>query len=239
MKKIILSILMVCLFPIVSTASDQSFKNSEEFGDWVSNYYKEPSVQRVLPAFHYFGRPEVFKRSSMIPLSFFFSSIFKKQPELLKPFFESMKSERSKEKLYMAIMTLILTDSDESNKLLEKIDLTWQLDRVMVESVQRGLKENIPDILDKPVDNPVMLDVMWAIFSATGEEKPIKRIISILHLEKNGKAKEVVLAGAARWSLGSKMKQDKRVLEIAERHVHEIDGINKKILLEVIESVKQ
>lgn len=83
------------------------------------------------------------------------------------------------------------------------------------------------------VNNPATLDMLWGYFLATGDEKPIRRIVSALDLSKHAGAldkfktsektdqnrKEAYLDvtfQAARWSLESNSRQHPQVLKYCE-----------------------
>ena len=100
--------------------------------------------------------------------------------------------------------------------------------------LERWSEKESPNILDLKVDGPHKLDMLWGYFMATGEEAPIRRIVSGLQLSKySGAAKRFkesektdedrrkawldATFQAARWSLTANCKQHPKALEHCER----------------------
>jgi tetratricopeptide (TPR) repeat protein len=83
------------------------------------------------------------------------------------------------------------------------------------------------------ISSPTILDILWANFFATGDERFVKRIMSILPWFGQGNAGKTLLAGTAKWSLTCNAHQHKRVLQICQRE-RENQPALKKVLSEVI-----
>ena len=58
------------------------------------------------------------------------------------------------------------------------------------------------------------LDCLWGEFLATGDQEPVKKIISVLGKPETGM--NILLVGAANWSLGSNAQQHEKVYEIIQ-----------------------
>ena len=84
--------------------------------------------------------------------------------------------------------------------------------------------ETPPDLLERDIDDPVMLDVLWMHYFATGELRAVRRIVSVLEYmsdygaaesfqetaqtdEDRARATRDAMFQAASWSLGSLMEE--------------------------------
>lgn len=63
---------------------------------------------------------------------------------------------------------------------------------------------------------------------------PVRRIISSLHLLKDGHGMDIAVGGAAQWSLASNAVQHRRVYEICREELKKSDGSTKEMLEEII-----
>jgi hypothetical protein len=86
-----------------------------------------------------------------------------------------------------------------------------------------------------PIESPDVLDMLWVAFMASGDEKYVIQVISVLpYSTVKGNIPRLLVGGSARWSLTSNAIQHKRVLDICmsqlEKQPHEV----KEILSEVI-----
>ncbi len=105
-----------------------------------------------------------------------------------------------------------------------------------------------PDILSEPVASPAVLDMLWAMFMASGDERYVQKIIGVLpwlneegaaeRIEK-GAAERMLIGGAARWSLTSNAFQHDRVLQICRAEVERQPEEVRVVLREVIQSAEQ
>jgi tetratricopeptide (TPR) repeat protein len=75
--------------------------------------------------------------------------------------------------------------------------------------------------------------MLWGSFFATGDERYVKHIMSILPWFGQGNAEKTLLAGTAQWSLTCNAYQHKRVLQICEKERINQPAL-KKALSEVI-----
>ncbi len=91
----------------------------------------------------------------------------------------------------------------------------------------------VPDVLAAPIHDPAMLDAMWAYYFATGDARPVRRVVSALeHMSDYGaidrfrqsaqtdedrrRAMNDAIFRAASWSLGSLMQQHPPLLALCE-----------------------
>ncbi len=82
------------------------------------------------------------------------------------------------------------------------------------------LDQEPADFATLPVSSPAALDYLWACFLATGETRFVDRIMTALPPKHQsfddpefGDIQDILLAGAARWSLASNAFQHPRVLK--------------------------
>jgi len=89
------------------------------------------------------------------------------------------------------------------------------------------------------------LDFLWAEFMATGEELPVKKIISALDYKmpsEGHKATEedltkIMVFGSAQWSLKSNAEQHQRVYDILEEEADSSKGMIKENLLNILKEL--
>jgi hypothetical protein len=91
-----------------------------------------------------------------------------------------------------------------------------------------------PDVLRRGPDEPALLDVWWAIYFATGEPQPVRKVISALEYltdvgaaaafresrqtdEDRARAQRDAMFQAASWSLGSLMQAHAPLRAMCER----------------------
>lgn len=189
--------------------------------DWMTFYYKSPSPERFVNEFRAMTAAGVFENENSQP-SFiaFLSQVMAQNPKKterwLKEFEDLDESQR----------TVILAAAWYSDTKAAKA--------YFKEKQLENWAEQIPtDILEMKVDNPRTLDMLWGHFMATGEQAPIRRIVSAFQLsEYSGAAKRYreskqteqdkkeawydATFQAAQWSLKANCKQHPKVLEYCE-----------------------
>ncbi len=93
--------------------------------------------------------------------------------------------------------------------------------------------------LNKPASKPGDLDVLWAVFMATGDESPVNMIIDVLARPLPGKGmpgsvEALLMNGAAKWSLALNARQHPRVKSIVTQRASSAEGLLRQGLDEVL-----
>ncbi len=162
--------------------ADLNFKSDNEFGEWMTFYYQSPSPERIPGALAYFSDSPLYKTNVTMPTVAFFSAIFKKDSVSMQKTFDKILLDGSDNEKIMLINVLSLTNNSESKALLERAKSAWQSERLQG-IVARQMSRPPDDLYSIPVDSPQALDMLWASFFATGDDLPVQRIISVLHLQ--------------------------------------------------------
>ncbi len=105
----------------------------------------------------------------------------------------------------------------------------------MKRKVLEGIIDDAKNFISPSPNSAQDLDYLWAEFMATGEEGPVKKIIKVLGYPQKGM--NIVLTGAAEWSLTSNAKQHSKVYSIIKEESVSATGQVKEKLLKILESV--
>ncbi|WP_158970878.1 hypothetical protein [Paraglaciecola sp. L3A3] len=186
---------------------------------WLTNYYKSPAQQEFV------SQVKKLSQSGMLSdgkhqqsLAVFLSRILVANPKQTHQWLSTLSvlNQKDRQTLHYAAW---LADTDESKAYLQLVDAQYLLDSKAINYLEIDIK------------SPKTLDNLWYYFFATGEAAPIKRIVSALNYaeysgalkayktsektnEDERKAKLDVIFQAARWSIGSNVKQHPKVAEI-------------------------
>ncbi len=71
-------------------------------------------------------------------------------------------------------------------------------------------------VLISPISSSKVLDDLWGYYRTSKDPKAVERIISVLHLNEDGHGMEIVVGGAARWSLTKKLSATKKYIQYAK-----------------------
>ncbi len=232
-----LAVLVFSIFMVSLSFAVAGFKSTEEFGSWMTNYYLKPEPEKTASAIEYFSDSSLYKSNATLPTAAFFSALFKKDSVLMKKTFNEVETGGSENAKIMIINVLSLTHTPEAKELLERVRETWKSERFQG-LVARQLARPHEDLYSVAVRSPQVLDMLWGAFFATGEDVPVKRVISVIHLEQDGHGEERVIGGTANWSLGSNAKQHRRVLEICREEAKKAQGATKELLEKIIKEAE-
>jgi hypothetical protein len=156
------------------TGSKKSFKDGEELGKFSQTYYRQPNPARLLPSLQFFvadqtqhsrqGQGEIFAA--------FLSAAAKADPLAAQDFRTRIAAQPP---LTRALGLLILRSAG--------FDISSVLNTLSAEDQQKFLSLTpLQDPYDLTPTRDLFqhLDMMWAVFGATGELKPVKTIASAL-----------------------------------------------------------
>ncbi len=227
---------MVAAFFLTAPAglcADEGFNSDGEFWEWVTYYYRDPAPEKIPAAITYFSGSPLYQSNANMPMVAFFSALFRKDPSLTRNAFNEISAKGSENAKIMMVNALSLTNDPVGRAMLGEAKNVWR-SKQLEEIIERQLSLPPVDLYGIDVNSPLVLDMLWASFFATGDDLPVQRVISVLHLVKDGQGDEIVVGGGAQWSLQSNAKQHPRVLEICKAEWGRAQGVTKVLLEEII-----
>jgi len=265
MKKILISLVIVFVMASPSVAqltrdqlppeiSSQISNEQLELTNWMMFYYKKPVPNEF---------PNWLKRASAAGML--------KEPARQFPFlgFEATVFAMNEDKISLWIKTIdALPEKDQNNVLMALwLSGTKSSQEVLLDKSRQRLihgqnyfnfqTDATPLILDDIINTyGGFLDIQWGRFSASGDDKPIRNIVSVLEFaqfigsrkkfpnpntdeEKQVVLKEIYFHSAV-WSLRSNCKTHPRVLEICEKIYREenIGHLSQIVLQSILSEFK-
>lgn len=203
------------LFIFLIMVSTFVFANDQK-GSWISSYYINPNPDNFVNEVKKLGEEGVLSDSkTQQNVAVFLSQLMIRHPEKSLEWLHQLRtlSGEDKKALWYAAW---LANTENSRNYLRSIGATQALDTPP------------PNFIEDQVDDPAHLDALWAIFFATGSEKPIRKIVSAFNYDvhtgsieaykTSNKTEEdrqkAILESvflAARWSLTSNISQHQLV----------------------------
>ena len=229
MKKwIILSFLVISQVVHAETCS----YTEETFSQWMMEYFRAPQPNRVDCSLSYYANSKLFQEyvSGRMPAAHFFAHALEERAFI--PLFERLSVDSTLTEKMFALHVFWVKNTDQSNALLKKAGATWPEAEITV-MVPKMEAPRPTNFLTQGPKSAVALDNLWAIFFATGNEDAIRQISSVLHLLE-GSGVDILIGGAASWSLASNAKHYPEVRAIVEELAKEAEGSQKKALEEVL-----
>ncbi|MBX9722696.1 MAG: hypothetical protein K2X81_14955 [Candidatus Obscuribacterales bacterium] len=231
--------------PTTSVQATQPLKDLTTDADlsrWLSFYYLHPQPDLTLKALNLVQKGNLAKTNVRNSLVAFFSQVMAQNPQRLAAWTEKFKAmdDNMKGMLWTALWQ---ANTSESNKQLAVLTKSLK-----PEQQKLTLKMPAATAIEKmTIDGPSVLDMLWAAYCATGDERYVKRVISVLTPPDTHGAKKVsgsvasdmMRAGAAQWSLTSNARLHKKVMAICiqERQATTNPAL-KKELAAVIEKAQ-
>lgn len=201
------------------------FKSTEEFGQWLMNYYKQPNPARVLAASRLLQNDN---QAFTLNVRNFLVEVLKSSPQAAADLQARLANEPFAVRGY-AIHLLDKAGYDQSKVIAQLPE--------MEQEFQRRLPP-LPDPYDLRIvpdhfDTPQRMDALWSEFLATGKSRPVRAIADLLLWRDDYNAlKEARASGAkgsltaqlgrgvcysiAGWSLGSFVRNDGLVADLVD-----------------------
>ncbi len=205
------------------------FHSLDEFGEWITFYYLHPQPDQVPHAVRYFSDSALYGTSSTMPVVAFFASVLEKDETALKRVYQEISADGSDNSRMVLLNALKLINSEASRAMLGDAKDKWQSPRLQTVA-DGGLQHPFKPLLTVDVDSPMILDMLWSAFFATGDEKPVLRILSALD------SPDPVVSGAAQWSLASNAQRHPIVRQICQKASSESAGERKAVLEDILKS---
>lgn len=144
----------------------------------------------------------------------------------------TVKELTSDQKHFPSIKHLFAAAAANDKDLLGKMksaqsSLSGEPQTVFAEIIKEAENFHSPE-----PDSPEHLDFLWSEFFATGDAKPVKKIIGLLDSSHTSPMLEPV----AQWALTSNVQQHKKVYEIVQNESSQAKGALKDILDQMLKN---
>lgn len=189
--------------------------NVATLSEWMTYYYKNPQPELMVPALLFADKQGLLQGDAAAPMQAFTSRVFAANPEKVKEWFTQLGplSEAGKT---LVITAIWWSNTKEGKELLDTI--TAQLPDKPKAEFKKQIDKSPPELEKMDIESPDVLDMLWACFSATGDEKYVKRLLTVLSWSSTDSKDlpKMLIVNAAHWSLMSNIEQHARVREICE-----------------------
>lgn len=206
-------------FSIFSQAEDDvEISDTENGAEWLENYYLNPTAEQFVPRMKVWAANGTLRSDQARPaLTGFVSQLFRQNRSKIADWVKELRVGEPED--------FVVLD----NALY--YSRTSQADRIIEASLGRELedKDRPSKILERPLNEPPAMNMVWGYFYATGSENAIRRIIEGFRYVGAPVAPEgedvpegyepyyVKLPELAASSLNKNMASHPRVLEICEK----------------------
>jgi hypothetical protein len=158
--------------------SATKFTTEDDFRQWFAFYYKDPKPQELTAALRFMKERNYLKDYPDVAAAFL-SRIFEKTPERLDGWMAEWRGLGAEE-WDVILAGLYFANTDATHALYEK-----QLERGSQENhakyrqlIAKGRKH--ADLLAMDVAAPRQVNLMWAAYSASGDERFVRKVIGLI-----------------------------------------------------------
>lgn len=217
-------------------ASDEpvSFASDDDFRSWFAFYYKAPHPERLTASLRYMKQNAYLQDYPDIA-SVFLAHVMTANPQHLKHWVDTEWQEFGGAEWSVILVSLWMVDTTESKALmvknLERADETHR-ERI------KGLKDRNPDVIDPlkaDIVDPRQVNLVWAAFSATGDERYVRKIIDQVHLYGEVRDEtDAAIGEAAIMTLANNAMQHDLVAQLCNRMDNTHPDPKTRILLKAM-----
>lgn len=187
----------------------------EQIEQWMNHYYERPSPERIRDALDSLRQGGLLaETSSAFHLVVFFGLVLHKHPGQIGALITDWLPVLSQGETRTLITIVWMSDTSAARDCLAGLAATRPDLRDFISEMVAAS----PPIIEKmPIDDPSVLDALWAAFMATGHQRYVVRIISALDAcTENSDDVDRLICEAAKWSLGDNMARHTRVATICK-----------------------
>jgi len=203
----------------------------DDLSRWMTYYYLHPQPEFVVAAIKLADQNNLLEGDSVAPFQGFLSRVFESNPEQIPVWFGQLGTIKDSSKT-VVLTAVWWSNTKEGKTLLENIANSLP-EKSKIE-FHKQIDKKAEDLDKLSIESPDILDILWGAFSATGDEKYVRRLMTPLTWgEKDTKdLNRLMISSAASWSLASNLDQHPKVKEICQKARSE-DGSLKPYLEKV------
>ncbi|MEM9540402.1 MAG: hypothetical protein AAGA60_13000 [Cyanobacteria bacterium P01_E01_bin.42] len=208
--------------------------SKSQLEQWMSFYYQNPQPDRLPDAIATLSQEGYLQKANAVqPILFFLSCIFRDRPEKLSEWLSQWNDLPSRDRQIL-VNAIWLSNTPQAREYLANLAKETE-DLAIENTINSLIQKSPPDIASLPIGDPSMIDVFWAGFMATGEEKYVLNIIAVLsNINSSEDSLKTAIANAAKWSLTSQARIHEKVMLIClgqlEQQSEEIGAILQGIV---------
>ena len=230
MTKFLRKLSLLCLLLSGPAAAQEGVGDP---GEWMAHYYENPRPGQLSEWMRTISAQGLFaKQASRFPAMTFLSEVLAQNPGEAGRWCREWADLPEMDRMVVAWSFRNSNVAAQDSCIRKDLGLDpGQVDKV--------LKAARHDPLTMEASSPSDLDMLWAVFMATGNPAAVHRIIDVLGRplpEEKTRAgiNALLLQGAAKWSLGSNIRQHPRVAGIAKTRLETATGLLQSELGEVV-----
>jgi hypothetical protein len=211
----------------------------KDLSQWLTYYYKTPHSDQDIENIKAMFQVGIFDRAdSVAPMIMFLAEFFRQNEERL-PVWEKELHTIAQDHGNYLLHALWQANTPGAIKLLEGWD-----DEEHKNIIKKIRQDSPVDLKTVAISSPAHLDMLWATFMASGNTDYVERIISVLALPASSKDKDtritnMLLVGAAKWSLSSNAVQHELVFNTCQKFAESENPDIKKAIAEVLVSARE
>ena len=212
-KSALVAALLLALCPLAQAenapAAQAANTAPQDSEDQISTYFRNPAPERALKLLLRMADKPIFqnKASARFNMMAWGAQVLRDNPQETMKWCDALQAKIDAADLLILYRFAATPDSE---KCIEKInppqDLRKQTEKL---SLEEFTSLTFPDA--------VSLDVLWVSFYATGKAEYVKKIVDFVIASKD--SKDPLTTGAAKWSLGSNMRQYPEIKTIVEDYL--------------------
>ena len=192
---------------------------------FMTYFYEHPAPDRVPELYRWFFTQIAGQESRLGPTMIaFFSELIKKNPDSAGTWTEALASQPSAS-LRWWYEILATSQTEQARTVLQKVANADGA--IRNRDAKRLLASTYSELTSLPVSSALVMDMLWSAFFATGDERFVLRLITLLDKEHS----PGMLYQAAKWSLSSNAFQHDKVLKICREQSksHEKERIRAEL----------
>ncbi|MBW3602091.1 MAG: hypothetical protein KY434_05260 [Actinobacteria bacterium] len=182
--------------------------------EWMRSYWRHPDPEAVPEVIDRLHRAGVLGGSAGPAVAAFLAQVARRDPARVAAWPLDDAQLDPGERLTLA-QALWLADDEAARGHLDR--LLDGADAEVAEVIEGFRVDDPPAIVALPLTAPVVLDMLWGAFGATGDPRCLARVAEgLTGADAEDDPTRELVASAARWSLGSRVAEDAEVRRLVE-----------------------
>lgn len=217
----------------------QDLAVQQKLSQWFTYYYRTPHSDEDLENIKLMFKEGFFnKRSAVAPMIMFLAELFRQNETKLDDWKNTL-TEVPDNQIYIILQAFWESNTPKSRAILNEWSSAKMKDSIL------KIQSNPPiDLKTIQINSPLILDMSWATFMASGDLQYVERIIQVLSYSNESEKKDErinnsILVGAAKWSLSSNAVQHELVYKKCQEFADSKDPNIKEAINEILTKVDE
>ncbi|UCC22009.1 MAG: DUF1266 domain-containing protein [Planctomycetota bacterium] len=201
--------------------------------------YKAPAAARSFLSSELAAGEETCDEDCRYSAAYAFGRIGQLEPNVVPEYHVLFEEGNHQQRIFMLDVLQLCGDKRTEEFFISRLNAGRYINegKVIKEMLSQGMPFEF-DPVDKTIESPLDVDLLWREFAITGSEEAIRHIIGVLGWFYDGDVRQKYIACTTKWTLSENSREHSQVAHICSDELARTTDSTRRVLEEIVEDLE-